>query len=92
MGVLAALLLSQIFRRHSAGVFAAVLMLGVVVQGLDNMVAGLLPVPSWELLAMMAHLHMCDADRIELVQACSVVQVVWLVLLLAIFRMLTRRK
>ena len=92
VGVLAALLLSQIFRRHSAGVFAAVLMLGVVVQGLDNMVAGLLPVPSWELLAMMAHLHMCDADRIELVQACSVVQVVWLVLLLAIFRMLTRRK
>ena len=92
VGVLAALLLSQIFRRHSAGVFAAVLMLGVVVQGLDNMVAGLLPVPSWELLAMMAHLHMCDADRIDLVQACSVVQVVWLVLLLAIFRMLTRRK
>ena len=92
VGVLAALLLSQIFRRHSAGVFAAVLMLGVVVQGLDNMVAGLLPVPSWELLAMMAHLHMCDADRIELVQACSVVQVVWLVLLLAIFRSLTRRK
>jgi hypothetical protein len=92
VGVLAALLLSQIFRRHSAGVFAAVLMLGVVVQGLDNMVAGLLPVPSWELLAMMAHLHMCDADRIELVQACSVVQVVWLVLLLAIFRMLTSRK
>ena len=92
VGVLAALLLSQIFRRHSAGVFAAVLMLGVVVQGLDNMVAGLLPVPSWELLAMMAHLHMCDADRIELVQACFVVQVVWLVLLLAIFRMLTRRK
>ncbi len=92
VGVLAALLLSQIFRRHSAGVFAAVLMLGVVVQGLDTMVAGLLPVPSWELLAMMAHLHMCDADRIELVQACSVVQVVWLVLLLAIFRMLTRRK
>ena len=92
VGVLAALLLSQIFRRHSAGVFAAVLMLGVVVQGLDNMVAGLLPVPSWELLAMMAHLHMCDADRIKLVQACSVVQVVWLVLLLAIFRMLTRRK
>lgn len=92
VGVLAALLLSQIFRRHSAGVFAAVLMLGVVVQGMDNMVAGLLPVPSWELLAMMAHLHMCDADRIELVQACSVVQVVWLVLLLAIFRSLTRRK
>ncbi len=92
VGVLAALLLSQIFRRHSAGVFAAVLMLGVVVQGLDTMVAGLLPVPSWELLAMMAHLHMCDADRIELVQACSVVQVVWLVLLLAIFRSLTRRK
>lgn len=92
VGVLAALLLSQIFRRHSAGVFAAVLMLGVVVQGLDDMAAGLLPVPSLELLAMMAHLHMCDADRIELVQACSVVQVVWLVLLLAIFRMLTRRK
>ncbi|MBO5683812.1 MAG: hypothetical protein J6R92_02580 [Akkermansia sp.] len=92
VGVLAALLLSQIFRRHSAGVFAAVLMLGVVVQGLDSMVAGLLPVPSWELLAMMAHLHMCDADRIELVQACSVVQVVWLVLLLAIFRSLTWRK
>ena len=92
VGVLAALLLSQIFRRHSAGVFAAVLMLGVVVQGLDNMVAGLLPVPSWELLAMMAHLHMCDADRIELVQACSVVQVAWLVLLLAIFRSLTWRK
>ena len=92
VGVLAALLLSQIFRRHSAGVFAAVLMLGVVVQGLDSMVAGLLPVPSWELLAMMAHLHMCDADRIELVQACSVVQVVWLVLLLAIFRTLTWRK
>jgi hypothetical protein len=35
---------------------------------------------------------MCDADRIELVQACSVVQVAWLVLLLAIFRSLTWRK
>ena len=92
VGVLAALLLSQIFRRHSAGVFAAVLMLGVVVQGLDGMVAGLLPVPAWSLLAMVSNLNLCSSEDIELVQVCSVVQVVWLVVLLAVFHMLTRRK
>ena len=92
VGVLAALLLSQIFRRHSAGVFAAVLMLGVVVQGLDGMVAGLLPVPAWSLLAMVSNLNLCQPEYIELAQVCSVVQVVWLVVLLAVFHMLTRRK
>lgn len=92
VGVLAALLLSQIFRRHSAGVFAAVLMLGVVVQGLDDMAAGLLPVPSWGLFAMMSNPYMCDADRIDQVLTCTPVQVIWLVVLLAVFRTLTQRK
>lgn len=89
VGVLAALLLSQIYRRHGAGVFAAVLMLGMVVQGLDSMVAGLLPVPEWFLFDMMTNLPMCSLERIDHVQTCFAVQVIWLVAELALFRVLT---
>ena len=91
VGVLAALLLSQIFRRHSASVFVVVLMLGVMVQILGPGVAGLLPVPAWTAFSMLGGFCWPDTHA-DQVLAYTGVQVCWLVALLGFFRTLTRRK
>ncbi len=95
-GLLAALLVSQLSRRHSATLFVVVLLIGLIMglsadSGLG--VAAMLPIPCWKYVVERMGLSIGLADGMQQIMVLfSGVQLVWLGMLLGGFYFITHRK